>query len=138
MTRRGAGGSLDPVHEHEIEENPMTVVAEPTRCRPAQSEGYTVTAVLLLILGGFLVPFLGWFAGVVMLWAGPRWGAAEKWLGTLVWPAVLALPLGVWLGVAALTGRAGPGLLVGTAVGVVTVLVGLPWAFVRLLRAARR
>ena len=110
----------------------------PAPCRPFQSEAYSVAAVLLLVAGGFVLPVVGWFAGVVMLWAGPRWGAAEKWLGTLVWPAVLALPLAVWLGVAALTGRAGPGLLVGTAVGVVTVLVGLPWAFVRLLRAARR
>ncbi|MDL5155222.1 hypothetical protein [Actinomycetospora termitidis] len=116
----------------------MTTHDAPTPYRPAQSEAYTVTAVLLLVAGGFVVPVVGWFAGVVMLWAGPRWSAADKWLGTLVWPAVVVVPLAAGLATAAAVGRdLGPGVLAGGIVGAITVLVGLPWAFVHLLRAAR-
>ncbi|MEJ2869911.1 hypothetical protein WCD74_19235 [Actinomycetospora sp. OC33-EN08] len=116
-----------------------TDAAGPSPCRPAQSEGYSVATVLLLVVGGFVVPVAGWFAGVVMLWAGPRWTVADKWLGTLVWPAVVVVPLAAGLATAAVAGRdLGPGVLAGGVVGVVAVLVGLPWAFVHLLRAARR
>jgi hypothetical protein len=51
--------------------------------------------VVLLLIGGLLIG-LGWIAGVVMLWASPRWRTSDKLLGTLVWPgglaAVLAIP----------------------------------------------
>ena len=111
----------------------------PAPCRPFQSEAYSVAAVLLLVAGGFVLPVVGWFAGVVMLWAGPRWSTADKWLGTLVWPAVVAVPLAVGIATAALAGRdLGPGVVVGGIVGLVAVVVALPWTFIHLLRAARR
>lgn len=106
--------------------------------RPAQDEAYSVVTVLLLIVGGFVVPVVGWFAGVVMLWAGARWSAGDKWLGTLVWPAVAGLPAAAMATAAALTGS-NPDWVLGTGavVGAVTVLGALPWVFVHLLRAAR-
>ena len=119
----------------------MTVTTDAPCDRPAQTEGYTVTTVLLLVAGGFVLPIVGWFAGVVMLWAGPRWSAAEKWLGTVVWPAVVVAPLVCGLVAAGLVGpdaRSAAGFLVGAIGAVLTVLVGLPWTFVHLLRAARR
>lgn len=92
---------------------------------------YDVSTVLVLLLGGFVVPVLGWVAGVVMLWNGPRWTRGEKWFGTLIWPALVAVPLllvtarpqdpAVWLWV-----------------GAVVLVVGLPTAFAQLLRRARR
>lgn len=105
---------------------------------PDQDGAYTVATVLLLILGGFVVPVVGWFAGVVMLWAGTGWSAGEKWIGTLVWPAVVGLPLATlalagWLS----GGTAGWTVGTGAVVGAVTVLGVLPWVFVRLLRTAR-
>ncbi len=51
---------------------------------------YDVLAVLALLLGGFFVPLVGWIAGVVMVWNGPRWTTADRWIGTLAWPAALA------------------------------------------------
>lgn len=48
-----------------------------------------IAAVLLLLLGGLIIPVLGWFAGVVLLWISPRWTTRDKLLGTLVWPGGL-------------------------------------------------
>lgn len=106
--------------------------------RPAQDEAYSVVTVLLLIVGGFVVPVVGWFAGVVMLWAGARWSATDKTLGTLVWPVVVGLPVAAVAIASAVTDHS-PGWVfgAGAVVGAVAVLGALPWVFVHLLRAAR-
>ena len=44
-----------------------------------------VAAVVLLLIGGFIF-VAGWVAGVILLWASPRWRWPDKLLGTLVWP----------------------------------------------------
>lgn len=44
-----------------------------------------IAAVILLLIGGFIF-LVGWVAGVVLLWASPRWRWPDKLLGTLVWP----------------------------------------------------
>lgn len=51
---------------------------------------YDVLSVLLLLFGGFLVPVVGWLAGVIMIWNGPRWTLADRWIATLAWPAAIA------------------------------------------------
>jgi hypothetical protein len=56
---------------------------------------YDIITVLLLLLGGVIVPVLGWLAGVVLLWGSRRWRIRDKALGTIVLPTGLALPL--WL-----------------------------------------
>ena len=43
-------------------------------------------ALVLLPIGGVVIPFVGWLAGVALLWASSRWTAREKWIGTLVVP----------------------------------------------------
>ncbi len=43
------------------------------------------TAVLLLTVGS-IVPFVGWVAGVVLMWTSRRWRTWEKILATLVFP----------------------------------------------------
>jgi hypothetical protein len=53
--------------------------------------GLEVTAMLLLLLGGFML-LVGWVAGCVLLWVSPRWRWPGKLLGTLVWPAGLLAP----------------------------------------------
>ena len=63
---------------------------------------YSILTVLLLTVGGFIIPVIGWLAGLVMLWASRTWAVSHKVIGTLV-------ALG------------GPGL---AAAGL------LPWAFV--------
>ncbi|BBF99179.1 hypothetical protein C8E95_4379 [Pseudonocardia autotrophica] len=103
-------------------------------------DAYPVLTVLMLMLGGFVLPFVGWLAGVVMLWTGRAWTVGEKWLGTLVWPAVVIVPasapvFGVLIGPA---GAPAWTIGVGLVLAAVAVLVVLPWTFVRLLRAGRR
>ncbi|GLU50102.1 HAAS signaling domain-containing protein [Nocardiopsis ansamitocini] len=55
---------------------------------------YDIATVLTLLAGGFVAPFLGWIAGVVLLWNGPRWNVTQKIIGTLAWPATATLTLG--------------------------------------------
>jgi hypothetical protein len=43
-------------------------------------------AVVLLPFGGLLIPFLGWFAGVALLWSSDHWTTRDKLIGTLVPP----------------------------------------------------
>lgn len=49
-----------------------------------------VLAVILLLVGAFIVPVVGWVAGVVLLWTSKAWTAGQKLLGTLVVPGGLA------------------------------------------------
>jgi uncharacterized membrane protein len=56
-----------------------------------------VAAVLFLLIGGIVLPVIGWVIGVVLLWASPRWRTADKLLGTFVWPGGLLAPAGVLL-----------------------------------------
>ena len=69
---------------------PETTTHPEPRC---PGEAYDVLTVLTLLLGGFLIPLVGWLAGVVLLWGSPRFGTGQKWLGTLVWPSVVVAPL---------------------------------------------
>lgn len=66
--------------------------AAPEPPRPGWREGL---AIPLLLLGGVVIPFLGWFAGVALLWSSRIWSTRDKLLGTLVVPFGL-LP-GLWL-----------------------------------------
>jgi hypothetical protein len=64
----------------------------PEPLRPGWREGL---AIPLLLIGGVIVPFLGWFAGVALLWSSRFWSTRDKLWGTLVVPFGL-LP-GLWL-----------------------------------------
>ena len=60
--------------------------------QPGRAGALELAAVLFLLLGGIVIPVLGWFIGVVLLWMSPRWTAKDKLLGTLVWPGGLLAP----------------------------------------------
>jgi uncharacterized membrane protein len=94
---------------------------------------YDVATVLVLLLGGFVMPVLGWIAGAVMLWNGPRWGIRHKWMGTLIWPVAIAVAL------VALTAdhRASGHLGLVVLTGLTVVVIGLVVGFAYLLHAAR-
>jgi hypothetical protein len=49
-------------------------------------------ALVLLPIGGLLVPLLGWLAGVALLWSSKVWSDRDKLLGTLIVPGGLLLP----------------------------------------------
>lgn len=61
--------------------------------RRARAGAREIAALVLLLVGGLLLPVLGWFVGVVLLWASAVWTTRDKLLGTLVVPGGLALPL---------------------------------------------
>jgi len=44
-----------------------------------------ISAIVLLLVGGFLF-VVGWFVGVVLLWASEAWTTRDKLIGTLVVP----------------------------------------------------
>ncbi len=69
-------------------------LVEPPRARPGWLE---VAALVLLPIGGLIIPVLGWFVGVALLWTSQRWSVRDKLLGTLVVPGGLALPLALGL-----------------------------------------
>jgi hypothetical protein len=51
-----------------------------------------VAALVVLLIGGVVVPLIGWIAGVVLLWISDAWTNREKLLGTLVVPGGLMVP----------------------------------------------
>ena len=63
----------------------------------SQSRGRHLATVLLLLCGGLVGPPIGWLVGVVLLWTADVWSRPNKWLGTLVWPGGIALPLALCL-----------------------------------------
>jgi hypothetical protein len=47
-------------------------------------------ALVLLLIGGVILPIVGWFAGLVLLWASQIWTTRDKLIGTFVVPGGLA------------------------------------------------
>ncbi|SRR6266536_1085161 len=54
-----------------------------------------IAALVLLPVGGVILPLIGWFVGLILLWASDAWTTRQKLLGTLVVPGGLAIP--VWM-----------------------------------------
>lgn len=48
---------------------------------------------IVLLVGGVLLPFLGWLVGIVLLWASHAWTLRDKLIGTLVIPGGLMVPV---------------------------------------------
>jgi len=122
----------------------------------ARSGAFEVAAVILLPVGGVVVPVLGWVAGVILLWTSRVWTTREKLAGTLLFPGGLLLPVLLLTG--AVGGRVcfgsgadgrvvsntcGPGpsaLQLTTAIGTLALLVVVPIAMAIFLgrRAQQR
>ncbi len=85
---------------------PAEIVAEagPSQLLKAPVAAHEWWAILLLLIGGLVIPFLGWFIGVVLLWSSRVWTLRDKLIGTLVLPGGLATPAFVFTFVAASTG----------------------------------
>jgi hypothetical protein len=88
-TRPGTGYGADSYPEREDLSTPGGVaLAGPAAGRDTGAGPLEITAVILLLIGGFLAG-VGWVAGVILLWMSPRWRTSDKVLGTLVWPGGL-------------------------------------------------
>ena len=71
--------------------DPAEIAAEARRrfgVRPRGSDWREVSAIVLLLLGGF-VAFVGWIVGVILLWLSDRWTTRDKLIGSLVVPGGL-------------------------------------------------
>lgn len=82
--------------------------AERLGIAPVRPRASDVAAVILLLVGGLVLPVIGWFIGVALLWASAVFTTRDKLVGTLVLPGGLALPaflllFGVAFGVILLT-----------------------------------
>jgi hypothetical protein len=51
-----------------------------------------IAALVLLPIGGVILPVLGWFIGVALLWVSDVWSTRDKLVGTLLVPGGLLLP----------------------------------------------
>lgn len=72
----------------------QTVVPQAAKVPATQSRGFAITAALVFAFGGFLVPVVGWFVGVVMVASSSLWRRWEKILA-------ITLPFGVIMLIAA-------------------------------------
>lgn len=73
---------------------PTEIVAAAQPPRSGRSRGaHEVFAVILLLVGGLVLPLVGWLVGVGLLLSSPLWSGRQKLLGVLVWPGGLSLVL---------------------------------------------
>ena len=54
-------------------------------------------ALVLLELGGLVIPVVGWAIGVVLVWTSRTWSTAQKWAATLVVPGGLGAAVLAWM-----------------------------------------
>jgi uncharacterized membrane protein len=71
--------------------------------QPRQRNWLDIVTLVLLLIGGLVLPVIGWFIGVVLLWTSSAWTTGEKLVGTIFVPGGLALPL--FFGVVAVSGE---------------------------------
>jgi uncharacterized membrane protein len=60
---------------------------------PRRAGFIEVAAIVLLPVGGVVIPVLGWIAGVILLWVSEAWSVRDKLIGTLVIPGGLLVPV---------------------------------------------
>jgi uncharacterized membrane protein len=71
--------------------------AEPSAIAVRSSAGWQeIAALVLLPLGGLVIPVLGWVIGLILLWSSNAWTTREKLLGTLVVPGGLVVPVALF------------------------------------------
>lgn len=85
-------------------------VEQPSREPVAQSRGFAIAAALVLAFGGFLIPVVGWFVGVVMVTISARWRRWEKIVAIAV-PFVTGALMGLTTWISLLSSSADEGTL---------------------------
>lgn len=97
--------------------------------RTSNRRWYGILVSLLVALGGFVIPVLGWIVGLVLMWFSGLWFSWEKWVATLVAPGILLL-VGV---ISWISSQLGGGL-VWWHVAVLSLVVNVPAGFWLLWR----
>jgi uncharacterized membrane protein len=57
--------------------------------RRRERRGLEIAALVLLLVGGIVLPVVGWLVGVVLLWVSDIWTTRDKLVGTLAVPGGL-------------------------------------------------
>jgi uncharacterized membrane protein len=65
----------------------------PAPAQPFKPGALEIGALVLLLIGGLLIPLFGWVIGVILLWISNAWNVRDKIIGTLFVPGGLALPV---------------------------------------------
>ncbi len=136
--------------------DPIGAAASSRSAMPDRLGWMEILTVVLLLVGGIVLPVIGWVVGVVLLWSSPRWGSRDKLLGTLIWPGGLlasVVVLAVLAGAALFTTQvcylsstgnvcSGPSLspwlsIPLAVIAIVASVVGPIWVAIRLVRHAR-
>jgi uncharacterized membrane protein len=119
--------SVDSSNEAEIRSlldrvgDPAVIAAEArerSEVQPARPGALEVVALVMLAIGGLVIPVLGWIVGVLLLWLSNVWTRRDKVIGTLLPPGGLALP--IFLGFLAAPVSFGP--LEGAVLGITLFL----------------
>ncbi|WP_349899403.1 HAAS signaling domain-containing protein [Parafrigoribacterium soli] len=63
----------------------------PAASRPQDPRWYTVLAALMVAFGGIVIPFLGWFVGMALVWLSKSWRTWEKWVATVTLPVAIII-----------------------------------------------
>jgi uncharacterized membrane protein len=82
-------------------------VEPPGPVQPFKPGWLEIGALILLLIGGLVIPFFGWVIGVVLLWVSNAWNVRDKIIGTLVVPGGLGLSLFLLLYAASSSGGGG-------------------------------
>jgi hypothetical protein len=99
-----ARASLSAQNEAEIRTlldrigDPADIAAEARErfgLEPRRAGWKEIAALILLPIGGVILPVLGWFIGLVLLWVSDVWSTRDKLIGTFVLPGGLLVPLGL-------------------------------------------
>lgn len=61
--------------------------------QPRKARALEIATLILLLVGGVVLPVIGWLIGVVLLWVSDAWNSRDKLIGTLVVPGGLLLPV---------------------------------------------
>ena len=61
--------------------------------QPRRSRALEISTLVLLLVGGVVLPVIGWLIGVVLLWVSDAWDRRDKLIGTLIVPGGLLLPV---------------------------------------------
>lgn len=78
--------------------DPYDIVGAQPGTDPRSGRGaLEIIAVVLLLIGAFVVPVVGWVVGVVLLWSSKAWSTGQKLLGTFVFPGGLGAVFFIWL-----------------------------------------
>ena len=72
---------------------PVDIAAAERPAGPSSGAGWKeIVPLLLLPIGGIIVPIFGWIAGAVLLWVSDAWNTKDKLIGTLLFPGGLLIP----------------------------------------------